>query len=256
MPSRRFCRGLEATLQSELILLKPCRDALFPITGEAKIFRDPQGRTFELKHAFNSNPRRHRLSKDWRRFVHETRAADGDTVILTKDVACQFFIDLRRNSDASSTVPVGRLLHVAQLSGYFDRETSIVRRPAAKKLKIREETHSGEAESGKTNDEWMVRNRTLKMRNMGSLKIDDDTNSSNSVSPSVMQGARHFQTFPRIIKSFWLFGETIMIEEERVDTVERPPDLSPSPCTYFSLTSQRDSRETLAASRTGILHNE
>ena len=104
-------------------------------------------------------------------------------------------------------------------------------RPATKKLKIGEETPSGEAENDKTNDEWMARNRTLKMRNMGSLKIDDGTSTSNSVSPSVMQGARHLQTFLGIIRSFRLFGETIVIEEERVDAAERPRGLTLSPCT-------------------------
>ena len=85
-------------VNGELTLFKPCADALFPIVGETKIFRDRRGRTFELRHAFYGNPGRHRLSKDWRKFVRETRAAEGDTVILTKDAAGRLFIDLRRTS--------------------------------------------------------------------------------------------------------------------------------------------------------------
>ena len=85
-------------VKSQLLLFKPCADALFPIVGETKIFRDPRGRTFELRHAFNGNPGRHRLSKDWRQFVRETRAAEGDTLILKKDAAGRFCIDLRRTS--------------------------------------------------------------------------------------------------------------------------------------------------------------
>ena len=79
------------------------------------------------------------------------------------------------HTDAFCKMPVGRLPDAAQLSGHFDGESSSVRHPE-KKLKIGGETPSGGKESYKTNEEWMARNRTLKMRILGHPRIEGSGN--------------------------------------------------------------------------------
>ena len=90
---------------SQLTLLKPCGEALFPVVGETKTFRDPLGKTREFRHASTGHPGRHRLCKGWSHFVCEMRLAAGDTIIFRKNAVGELLIDFRRTSQISGEPP-------------------------------------------------------------------------------------------------------------------------------------------------------